>query len=66
MSGFYISSSPSLFCKLGSLAVHVEEFLSDDGHEFDKASIDSLLSDHEMKLFLRQLREQGLLPEKRS
>lgn len=55
----------SLLTKLGSLAVHCEELLSKDGHEFDKAAIESILTDKEVRAFLKNMSEMALLPVKR-
>jgi hypothetical protein len=51
--------------KLGSLAVHIEELLSPDGHQFDKAAIDTLLADAEVRLWLTGMGSMGFLPIKR-
>lgn len=55
----------TVLMKLGSLAVHVEELLSPDGHEFDKAVIDALLQDEELKIWLEEMDEMAFLPKKR-
>lgn len=52
----------SLVCKLGSIATHAEELLSDDGHSFDRAAIMGLLGDHEVRHLLAQMKEMALLP----
>jgi hypothetical protein len=54
----------SLAMKLGSIAVHAEEFLSPDGHEFDKAALDTLLQDPEVKDWIKVM--GPMLPRKRS
>ena len=56
----------SLLCKLGSIVVHVEEMLSDDGHEFDKAAIESLLKDYEVAEWLVGMEDLAMLPVKRT
>jgi hypothetical protein len=58
--------SASLVCKLGSIAVHAEEFLSVGGHEFDKAALSALLQDSGVKAWLDSLGRMGLVPVKRS
>ena len=50
--------------KLGSLAVHIEEFLSPGGHDFDKTQIEVMLDDQEIKQWLKDM--GPLLPLKRS
>ena len=37
--------SLALLVKLGSIAVHAAEYISPDGHPFDKNAIQSLLDD---------------------
>lgn len=55
----------TLLCKLGSIAVHVEEFLSPQGHPVDKQAIDDLLADKEVQDWLNDMGKQALLPVKR-
>ncbi len=57
--------SASLLCKLGSIAVHVEEMLSPDGHAFDKTAIDGLLADAEVRDWLDRMAALALVPERR-
>jgi hypothetical protein len=45
----------SLLLKLGSIAVHCEEMLSPIGHPFDKATLESLLSDQEVQNWIRDM-----------
>ena len=54
----------SLLCKLGSIAVHAEEMMSDDGHKLDHAAILSLLGDPEVKEWIADM--GALLPVKRN
>lgn len=61
-----LKPSVTLLVKLGSLAVHIEEFLSPHGHEFDKAAINTLLSDAELKQWLAEMSKMAFLPVKRS
>lgn len=60
-----LQPSVSVGIKLASLAVHAEELLGPDGHVFDRAAIESLLSDAEVVAYLDVLRPLALLPEKR-
>ena len=56
----------SLLVKLGSIAVHVEELISPAGHEFDKAAIQTLLNDVEVKSWLEEMDALAFLPKKRN
>lgn len=44
-----LQPSASLLVKLGSIVVHIEEMFSASGHVFDKAVLDALLADPEVK-----------------
>lgn len=55
----------TLLIKLGSLAVHVEEMLSSQGHPFDRDVIFQLLADPEVKDWLAAMDRLALLPKKR-
>lgn len=55
----------TVLCKLGSLAVHVEEARSKIGHPFDWSAIDSILSDQEVKEWLAVMDRGAFLPVKR-
>ena len=55
----------SLVVKLASIAVHVEEARSSDGHHWDWATIDSLLTDPEVRGFLDDKANAAFLPVKR-
>lgn len=52
--------------KLGSIAIHVDEMLSSDGHLFDKVALQQLLNDSEVKDWLRAMDKMGLVPKKRN
>ena len=56
----------SLWLKLASIAVHAEELLSPDGHEFDKQAIKGRLADPEVRRFLDAPKNKVYLPRKRS
>lgn len=51
--------------KLGSLVVHIEEFLSPQGDPFDADAIRGLLADPEVQTFVEALRALALVPVKR-
>jgi hypothetical protein len=55
----------ALLVKLGSIAVHADEFLSDEGHPFDKVALKSLLSDLEVSDWINQMNKMAMLPKKR-
>lgn len=55
----------ALLCKLGSIAVHVDEAAGKGGHEFDWVAIRSLLADREVQEWLAGMDAKGLLPKKR-
>ena len=55
----------SLLCKLGSIAVHVDEGLSAKGHEFDFVALKGLLEDPEVAEWLKQMDKLAFVPKKR-
>lgn len=54
-----------LIAKVGSILVHVDEALSDDGHHFDWAAIRSMLADREVQRWIVGLQSHALVPVKR-
>ena len=60
-----LEPTPNLLSKLGSIAVHIQEYLSQMGHPFDEVTLRSLLSDPEVKEWLEAMDELALLPVKR-
>lgn len=56
----------STLCKLGSIAVHVQEMLAPGGHYFDRVALDQLLKDRELLSWLSAMRQQAYVPEVRS
>lgn len=60
-----LKPSAALLCKLGSIVIHVEEFLSPQGHHFDKSALDKLLDDAEVREWLKAMDVMALLPRKR-
>lgn len=50
---------------LGSLAIHIEEYLSPDGHDADRYAIEGILTHPEVKAWLAELDAFCLLPRKR-
>lgn len=55
----------ALLVKLASIAVHVEEMLSPSGHHFDRAAVQTLLDDSEVRIWLAEMGKKGFLPVKR-
>ncbi len=55
----------SILVKLGSIAVHADELSSPQGHQFDKAALTQLLEDPEIELWMKEMKDMGLLPVKR-
>ena len=55
-----------LFASLGSLAVHVDEALSPDGHRFDALAMQGITAQPNVQQFVGALQAQGLVPEKRT
>lgn len=51
--------------KLGSALVHADEYLSPDGHDFDRTTFYGLLKDPEVSEWIKRLSEAALLPQKR-
>jgi len=60
-----VQPDTALLCKLGSIAVHAEEFLSPGSHEFDRLALVSLTSDPQVQEWLVKMRKLALVPEKR-
>ncbi len=60
-----LNPSINLLVKLGSIAVHVDEMLSPDGHNFDRVAIEQLLKDPEVKDWIKQMTAAAMLPVKR-
>lgn len=63
-----VNPSPSLLCKLGSIAVHADEATEPGGHvhHFDVGAIRALLSDAEVGPWLAAMDRLALLPKKRT
>lgn len=61
-----LAPSPSLLCKLGSIAVHAQELTGPGGHEFDLAALQQLYADAEVKTWLKGMGDMAMLPVKRT
>jgi hypothetical protein len=57
--------SLTLLMKLGSIAVHADELLSDDGHELDRVALNTVLYDPEVTSWLEQMKKLAYIPRKR-
>lgn len=55
----------SFLVKLGSIARHVEEYISSGGHQLDIIACDSLLKDPEIHQWMQDMDKLALLPLKR-
>lgn len=60
-----LKPSPHLLCKLGSIIVHAEEGMSNNGHAFDIITLESLLNDEGVKEWLTEMHKLALIPRKR-
>jgi hypothetical protein len=49
-----LQPSLALLCKLGSIAVHVEEMLSPAGHAFDRIALETVL-DEEVRTWIKNM-----------
>lgn len=60
------SPTLTLLVKLGSIAVHADEFTGPNGHEFDLAALKQGLADQEVVEWLDAMRKRAFLPVKRN
>lgn len=60
-----IQPSKEVLIKLGSLVVHIEEYLSEKSSEYDKITIQALLADQDLQDWVSKLDELALVPKKR-
>lgn len=60
-----LKPSAALLMKLGSIIVHADEFLSPDGHDFDKTAVEQLMKDPDVLYWLAQMDGMALIPKKR-
>lgn len=64
-SEYALNPPVSLLAKLGSIAVHVEEMLSTDGHAYDRVAIEGLMKDPEVVEWIKIMDKLAMLPKKR-
>jgi len=60
-----LAPAASLLIKLGSIAVHADEYLSPGGHPLDKVALDGLLRDPEVVAWRKAMDAMAFLPVKR-
>ncbi len=60
-----LNPSMPLLAKLASVAVHAEEMIGPGGHDFDKAALESMLSDEEVHAWMDAMAELALCPVRR-
>jgi len=58
--------SPTLLIKLGSIAVHADEYLSPGGHPIDRTVIEGLIADPEVEEWVAEMDKLAFLPKKRN
>lgn len=65
MSADALKPDPKILVKLGSIVVHIEEFLSSKGHPYDLEAVKGLLADEELQAWLKEMDRMAFLPVKR-
>jgi hypothetical protein len=60
-----LKPSVTLLVKLGSIAVHADEMLSADGHDFDRIALQGLIADPEVVAWIKQMDAAAMVPKKR-
>lgn len=60
-----LKPTAAVLCRIASIVVHADEMMSDSGHAFDRAALQSLLIDRQVRDWLRDMGKLGLLPVKR-
>lgn len=61
----YLRPQLALLVKLGSIAVHVDEFTSAGGHEYDLTALKGLIADREVRAWLASMDANSFLPVRR-
>ena len=56
---------PSLLAKIGSIVVHTDEYLSVEGHNYDREAINALLAAPDVREWLEAMAGLALVPQKR-
>lgn len=60
-----LKPSPALLAKLGSIAVHADEMMSDDGHHYDRMALQQLIADPEVAEWIAAMNAMAMVPRKR-
>lgn len=60
-----LNPSLALLAKLGSLVVHIEEYMSPTGHDFDRQAILTGLQDDDLQSWLDQMTMLQFVPVRR-
>lgn len=60
-----LKPSVGLLAKIGSICQHVDEMSGADGHAFDLAAAQALLTDPEVSQWLDAMHKHALLPVRR-
>lgn len=60
-----LQPSPALLAKLGSIAVHVDEMLSADGHAYDRFALEQLIRDPDVTAWIEEMNGMAMVPRKR-
>lgn len=55
----------TLLVKLGALAVHTAEMLSNDCHPYDRVALRAMLADPELMAWLKVMDAESLVPKRR-
>lgn len=58
--------SIQLLSKLASVVVHADEWLSSDGHDFDRAALEAALADPQVREWVAYMDKAALAPRKRT
>lgn len=61
-----LKPTSALLCKLSSIAVHADEMISPDGHDFDREALLSLIGDREVRQWVKEMTALGFAPVKRN
>jgi hypothetical protein len=61
-----LKPNAALLCKIGSILVHIDEGLSNEGHEFDIIAIRQLLRDDAVFGWLYEMDKLAMVPKKRN
>lgn len=60
-----LQPSATTLVKLGSAIIHADEFLSDDGHPYDRVAFEELLRDPDVVEWVAAMNAMAMLPVKR-